>query len=272
MNIHHKSGGDKTGIRTGIYKTPSTAGLHLHQFPELVFVLDGELDMIINSERYHGKRGDIFVIPPFAIHSCISCGDCQRFHFLFSSDIITDYISSDELYSTLDSYVFTPSETVFNYSLGLKVDTNYKFLQIDVHEIRRIKPMLYAVYEEFFRTVPIVKGKINSDILTKIFQYISTHYSEDITLSSLGKSLGYSPKYLSNCIAQLESMSLNKIINTIRISEAKRLLRSTSKSVISISVECGYENEQSFFRNFKIIEGITPNMYRKRMRRKTADV
>ena len=51
-------------------------------------------------------------------------------------------------------------------------------------------------------------------------------------------------------------MSLNKLINTIRISEAKRLLRSTSKSIISISVECGYENEQSFFRNFKIIEGI----------------
>lgn len=271
MDIHYNSGGTKTGILTGIYKRKSLIGLHLHQFPELVFVLEGEMDISINSKIYHGKCGDVFVIPPFAIHSYISDDTCLRFHFLFSSDIITDYISSDELYSTLNSYVFTPSETVFNYSLGLKVDTNYKFLQIDVHEIRRIKPMLYAVYEEFFRTVPIIKGKINSDILTKIFQYISTHHSEDITLSSLGKSLGYSPKYLSNCINQLESMSFNKLLNTIRISEAKRLLRTTNESILNISVRCGYENEQSFFRNFKIIEGITPHTYRKSMRRRTAD-
>lgn len=262
MNIHQRSGGNVTGIRSGIYDRPSTAGLHLHQFPELVFVLDGELDVIVNSESYHGKRGDIFVIPPFARHACVSKFECLRFHFLFSSDIITDFISIDELYSTPERFVFTPSENVFNYSLGLKVDTNYQFVKIDVQEIRRIKPMLYAVYEEFFRTVSIVKGKKYSDIFTKIFQYISMHYSENISLDSLGKALGYSPKYLSNCINQLESMSFSKLLNTIRISEAKRLLRSTNDSVLNIAVTCGYETEQSFFGNFKAIAGMTPKEYR----------
>ena len=126
--------------------------------------------------------------------------------------------------------------------------------------------MIYAVYEEFLRTVPIVNRKFNSNVLTKIFQYMSLNYSENITLDSLGKELGYSPKYLSNCINQLESMSFSKLLNTIRISEAKRLLRSTNESIINISVRCGYETEQSFFGNFKMISGMTPREYRRRIR------
>ena len=218
--------------------------------------------MEVNSKIYSGKRGDIFVIPPFSAHRYITGESCTRFHFLFSSDIVTDYISADELYSVPSSCVFSASEGVFNYAQGLKVDTEYNFVPIDAKEIRRIKPMLYAVYEEFFRTVPIAKTKSYSNILTKIFQYMSEHYAENITLVSLGRELGYSPKYLSNCISQLESMSFNKLLNTIRISEAKRLLRATEESVINISVRCGYENEQSFFGNFKRIAGMTPKKYR----------
>jgi len=51
----------------------------------------------------------------------------------------------------------------------------------------------------------------------------------------------------------------------IRIEKAKELLETTDKTVYDISKEVGYNNEQSFYRNFKKFTGFTPIEYRKQI-------
>jgi transcriptional regulator GlxA family with amidase domain len=51
-------------------------------------------------------------------------------------------------------------------------------------------------------------------------------------------------------------------LNTIRVEKAKIMLKNTKTSIIVISEQCGFGTENTFYRNFKKILGITPNNYR----------
>ena len=52
-------------------------------------------------------------------------------------------------------------------------------------------------------------------------------------------------------------------INTVRLEEARRLLKHTDKLVETISYECGYIDKSTFYRKFKNRYNITPAEYRK---------
>ncbi|NLN42227.1 MAG: helix-turn-helix transcriptional regulator, partial [Clostridiales bacterium] len=51
-------------------------------------------------------------------------------------------------------------------------------------------------------------------------------------------------------------------INKLRVSEAKKLLVNTDMSIKDLALLIGYNNDQTFSRVFKKLEGITPGEYR----------
>jgi len=63
------------------------------------------------------------------------------------------------------------------------------------------------------------------------------------------------------------NQSVSEIIETRKLTEAKSLLASTSKSISEIGFELGY-NEKSYFSNvFKKKSGMTPSEFREEMRK-----
>jgi YesN/AraC family two-component response regulator len=52
-------------------------------------------------------------------------------------------------------------------------------------------------------------------------------------------------------------------INSIRIDNAKRLLKGTELTIQDIATKVGYQNIQSFNRFFKKFEGISPKEFRR---------
>ena len=87
-------------------------------------------------------------------------------------------------------------------------------------------------------------------------------------MNSIGKALGYNPKYLSQCLSVLPEISFPTILNSLRVDYAKSLLLKSNFKIIDIAYECGFESEQSFHRAFLKIAGMTPGEYRKRAKRK----
>lgn len=45
--------------------------LHYHEFYEILFLIDGNLDYIIGDEIYHLQKGDLLFIPPGVFHNPI---------------------------------------------------------------------------------------------------------------------------------------------------------------------------------------------------------
>ena len=98
--------------------------------------------------------------------------------------------------------------------------------------------------------------------LYDMFNYISAHYREPLTLSDVAAKLGYSYYYLSHIFKGYAGMGFNRFCNMRRVAEAEHLLRNTNRSVTDIALESGFSNARSFNRAFQDVMHMPPLRYR----------
>ena len=85
------------------------------------------------------------------------------------------------------------------------------------------------------------------------------------TIASYADEAGISENYLSRLVKQSTGRSVGAWIDIVRIQRAKRLLSSTSLSIIDIATSVGVEDQSYFSRLFKKETGVTPSDFRKMM-------
>ena len=102
----------------------------------------------------------------------------------------------------------------------------------------------------------------HTDLMDKIFEYISLRLSENIQLDQMAKDLFVSKFYLCHVFKKNTGTTVVQYITQQRISLAKKLLRSTDQSLTEIASAVGYESPSYFSQIFREKEGITPKSYR----------
>jgi len=102
-----------------------------------------------------------------------------------------------------------------------------------------------------------VKGKIE-----KVKRFLERNCYKRIGLNDAAGAVCLSPKYLSRIFRQITGTSFSRYRLSIKIEKSKGLLRDTGMNVSQISERLGYENAESFIRQFKQHTGKTPTAYR----------
>ena len=116
---------------------------------------------------------------------------------------------------------------------------------------------------EFTQRVERIRiGKQPSKLVTDVANYIQNHLSEPITAEDIAKELYLSRPYLSRKFIAETGESLTDFILKEKISEAKRLLRYSDKSLTAIGNFLGFSSQGHFSRVFKRYTGLTPGEYR----------
>lgn len=99
--------------------------------------------------------------------------------------------------------------------------------------------------------------------LQQIKEYLDAHYDQRITLDGLAERFYINKFYLTRVFKEQFGQSVTNYLMQLRITQAKRLLRFTDRSIESIAQECGLEDANYFSRLFKKVEGIPPGEYRR---------
>lgn len=262
MLIQVKNFDSKTTVVTNFNREKYHHQAHIHLFSELVFVLKGEIDVTVDDATETANEGDIIIVPPLAVHGYSTKEYNEHWMCTFSNDFISDFISEKELYAGGKRHVFTPSEDLRRYITGRLVDGKRKPLPLDTETVRFFKATLHAVFEEYFRSVEAESERKHIHVIAAILLYMHEHASESISLETIGKALGYSPKYVSKCFGYIKGLNFYRLLNSFRSENAKKLLKRTDLRIIDIAIECGYSSERSFQRAFRQIVGKTPSEYR----------
>lgn len=106
--------------------------------------------------------------------------------------------------------------------------------------------------------------------IDRALDYIREHYyRSDLSLNSVAEAVNLSPSYLGAQFKRHTGSTYISFLTTLRIEEAKRLLRSTDLSINYIAEKVGYPNVTNFYRHFQRLAGMTPAAYRKRETRPT---
>lgn len=141
---------------------------------------------------------------------------------------------------------------------------NYKYID----EINRqtsvddLSQTLSKIMVRFTDCVFNLKQVKHVDIIQKAINYINKNYMKKIALEDVAEHVFLSPSYFSKIFNEELSSNFSKYLNKVRIEQAKRLLLSSSASLIEISNLVGFDDQSYFSKVFKKLTGVTPGKYR----------
>lgn len=228
--------------------------LHIHQFAELTYMLDGEMDITVGNRTETLKSGQLALIFPFHTHSYSSTRLNRFAIFTFSPSIVSDFMKNTNG-KIGEKTVFTPSNST-------SVMFDERILKEQQLSLYSIRACLYAALSDFSAQIRLISSSGDNNMLSKLLSFMNQHYSEPITLTETAKSVGYSANYLSHCIKKSFALNYSSLLSCIRTENAKSLLAESDISILNVALECGFGSERSFHRQFKNITGQTPGQYR----------
>ena len=160
MYIQLQNFGYNSSIKSTYHEGKYECIERIHQFPEIVYIIDGSVDITVDGIRETAKAGDIAVITPFRTHSFHTPTYCKIWIGVISSDFVSDFISGENLIIRGKRAIFTPTPSLKAYVSAHfpKVYDIQTELGTDVIQYRSIKALVYAVFEEYTRTVPQLRS------------------------------------------------------------------------------------------------------------------
>jgi len=102
--------------------------------------------------------------------------------------------------------------------------------------------------------------------LRRIVDHIRSHLDEAMKPATLATMAGLSSSQLERRMRKVFHLTTSQFIRQARISHAVYLLGSTSRSVAEIALDCGYGDQTSFTRQFRVTVGLPPAAFRENAR------
>ncbi len=93
---------------------------------------------------------------------------------------------------------------------------------------------------------------------------IINNYAKNLTLPDLAKKFGCSVATMTTAFKAEYNMSIHRFLINTRLESAVEMLKSSDKTVKEISEECGFYDQNHFYRSFKSRFNMSPVEYRKR--------
>ena len=265
MYIQIQNFGHKSSIKSSYHRGVYDCADRIHQFPEIVCVMSGAVEITVDGVREIANAGDIVVITPFRTHSFKTPQSCEIWIGVISLDFVAEFFAGENLYISGKRAVFTPTKSLFEYVLEHLPEPHLIpfVLEGDDTKYKRIKALVYPVFEEYMRLVPHEKKSLKNNALAAVLLYMSEHFAENLSLISVASALGYTPTYVSHCISVIPNMNFRKLLNSLRLDKAKPLIREGKLRMLDVALECGFSGERSFNRAFSELLGMTPTEYKR---------
>ena len=240
---------------------------HTHNHWEILIVVKGKLNHTINEFQEIASTGYACLIRP---------SDCHRLD-CFSNEKNTEFINF--------TFPNETAEKLFNfyksYSINLEDSAPLHFFLESALIDSIIKQALIAqsaskiAYEQFsllmvHQLITILFSQnLNTntaypDWLNDFLTYLHNPSCFEETVSELASHTPYSYTHLSRIFKQYLGKTLIEYLSELKIVYAKRMLRTTIKSILDISLDLGYDSVSSFNHNFKNLTSLTPTQYRKK--------
>lgn len=274
IGLHFESGNNS------FYPNHFFVERHWHHTIEIILILKGSYEFEINLEQYILNEGDI---------AFLNSGDLHQITGLKKGTIH-------------DVFIFNPELLAFQYSDALQTDILQPFINHDnifphvLHPNDALYPVLYPRIQKILHDSLLqtenwyISCKLQllemmstmylhhfflqkNDTLSssdrrkiarykKLVSYMELHYPEHISLDNLAEIAECNSQYLCRFFKDITGMPPMKYLIQYRIEQACEMLRDTTKSVLEISLDCGFENVSYFIRKFKELKGSTPQKYR----------
>ncbi len=245
----------------------SSPGRHTVEYPllihhqiEFIYLSKGTVICYVDNNEKVMKPGDMAIVFSYIPHR-YKFVDAEYYMVMFDPNLCPDF--SKDIKASKPEYPFLNAENSKRLSGILLKAYEAHRSHTEIGE-KISKGYINALVGETLQSLKFIQNKNeNGDILARILIYCSENFKNDISIESLAKSIGISQKYSSSVISSRLGQNFREYINTLRMFEATKLLKSTEHPITYIALEVGYKNQSTFNRVFLDRYGVTPSEYRK---------
>lgn len=103
-----------------------------------------------------------------------------------------------------------------------------------------------------------------NEAVQKMIDWLEEHLTENPTLLTMSKQIGYSPYYCSSRFHEIVGVTLKAYISGRRLCRAALDIRDSDERIIDIALKYGFSSQQALTRAFVFAYGCTPAAYRKK--------
>ncbi|UHA72125.1 helix-turn-helix domain-containing protein [Paenibacillus sp. 481] len=267
---------------------------HTHDYIQIWYVVKGEFKHTINHRSYKMVRGNLFVIPPFAVHrvetipnqelEVIGCEFLPHFINERFEHAAADSSKDCFDFSYLEQFLTDEEQVTPKVAFTGKADTEVKRLlheMLDEHrEADRffelvlkanLLKLLSIIIREYTRMAE--QDQLNDgqgervekyrELMMSAIEYINGHFAEELRLERLCRQFNISKTYFCYLFKIFTGNTFNDYVIDLRVRQAAEWLLATDMTVTEICFGVGFNDLAYFSRMFKRQTGVTPTHFKK---------
>lgn len=239
---------------------------HMHINLELLYIITGTAEVLIGTQKITLQQHDLAMIFPNTIHSFLQSSDnCQIMLSICNQSLFGEY--TNKLIQSIPTNPIIPAQNI-HPDIVYALNSLYYEYQHSKEQNQQNLPCIKALVSLILsRTIPFLHFKksttfLENDMTSKVIHYVCNHFTRQLSLDLLSSELGMNKYYISRIFTKKIGLSFNDYVNNLRIDYAKKLLTTTTLSILDIAFECGFETQRTFNRTFKQFCTVSPLKYR----------
>lgn len=237
---------------------------HWHRSIEVLFVLLGTVNAVIDDKTYTLKSTDILVINSLSTHELYSEGaELLAFQINLAKSHFFEEYKDCYFYCCSCNDTENPRYDYLRHLLARLIKENSTQENVFIsHSL--ISLLLNELITNFQVTQSenIVIKKKSLRQLTQITDYINTHFHEGLSLADVAEEFHFSQSYLSRFFKQHLGITYSDYYNNVRLEHAVNEMLSSKDSITDIATSNGFSDSRAMVALFKKKYGMLPSEYR----------
>ena len=226
---------------------------HWHIEYELVFVLNGSAELMINNSFYKIQEGACAFIASEEIHYIKA--DAESVLGIIKTDAasVKKIVANKHLVTPVLSENSSGIQIFFDILSELKNKKEFHNIIADAI-ITKFIAEIFRNESNSAYTEPVKRVNIK---YKELIEMLSTNYTH-MTFEEAAKYMGLNKSYFSRYFYRFSGMTFTQYLNILKVSAAIEKIHQGKANMTEISISCGFGTIRNFNRVFKELTGYTP--------------
>ncbi len=246
-----------------------------HDFYEFAYVDSGAILCNLEKETIELAQGNFYLIPPFKKHSYSAAKERSATIFIvcFRSNseclsILEHKIALNKDCRRIISDILSESKNafVFPFDKVLRPTSMPVFGSQQLVENNIEKLLINLIRDQISMDKDIVfvmsSVELENSLCNDIIHLLKCHIYEALSLDQISEETHYSKTFINNIFKKNTGLSVMKYFTTLKIQEAKSLLRK-DLPVEAVASKLNFDSPTYFTKVFKKYTNLTPTAYKK---------
>lgn len=241
--------------------------LHCHNFYELYFFLEGDVDYLVEGREYKPTPNSLLLLAPHVFHGVRINKDTpyRRYSLHFHPDVLSPQRRAF-LLSAFPASETDPAQNIyFEHAERYHLQYYYESIrecafQSEVMKEQllpiRVEALLSQIVSMCNAALPIPSGS-GSDTVPQILWYLNHHLSDEISLDLLSERFFISKHHLNKVFKRATGTTVFDYLLRKRVINAQQLLIN-GVSAQEAAIASGFGDYSSFYRSYTRILGHSP--------------